>query len=544
MSNESLFQRLRLEAGQIAGYDEPAIRDLLREAHHADLTPSQIEVLKSDLAERLKMGPKPFEAVHNDVRSMTEDGVILRTTEDVADHVIDLLRAASDTVEPVFAEGLLYSYHSTDDPDAGARAGVFENTSALVRDWLSGHARMPVLNTARKRDAAYARVCERLHVPEFFEDTEAAIVMRNGVLRYDPAGQDVQFGPHGPEYRARSRIEADYDPEADAPVFAGFLQRLFPDCAISRTAFLRMTACSLFAAMPPCDNARTTLVLVGPRASGKSTAAAAVKTLHDPDTVTSVDPQRWSDEKYLAMLINSRLNVVTELNQGRPLQGDVLKKVASWEPVTARRLFKDPVSFVPRAINLWCCNQLPRIAEQNDSIERRFCVLETGASIDPAEMRPDIVGDIKGELPGVVNLLARAFVAAQREGAIAVPDSSRLHVVRMQYGDDPAQIVGRHWLVADAAARTTSKDLQAALRHVCDELALPTDADLINGHMRRLSGLIATVHGGSRVKDRGWPVYKGVRLRPELATLITEDSPPETTALRRFNNLANRARVA
>ncbi len=527
MEEDDNFERLHTQAREVQPMDLDAAGKILLRASRVGCTGAQTEVLKKALAESTGAGKLAMDAAGKDACNTTEEGVLLRDTEAVADYFIQLIKseaAAATDDHPIVVcdEGNIYVYCDQDDVETTARAGVYENATDLVMSSIDALSRMPVLNTEAKRKAAFQRVCAKVKHEGFFAEAPPRVPMRNGVLHLTLGTYQPELVDHSPAHRARFRLEHDFDPDAEAPVFDAFLERLFPACAASRQVYLQAAGCALFGARPPQDEARTAVVLVGPPGSGKNTAIAVVEGLMPADAVSHVEPQRWGKETSMATLVGARLNTITELDTSTPLSATLLKRVSSQDPVRARWLYKQEFTFRPRAINLWASNDLPRISGlssgsgRHDGVERRLVVLETGEGVAAHDRRPDLLEAIRLETPGVINRVVAAFRQLMEQGQFTLPESHDLNIVRIQYGDDPVEIVARLWLEPAPQESVGNQDLMRALRQVATDLGLDSGEAAAPWQMKRLSGQISKLYRARRGDSNNTVTYRGVRIRPSL----------------------------
>ncbi|MCL5459678.1 DUF5906 domain-containing protein, partial [Loigolactobacillus coryniformis] len=83
--------------------------------------------------------------------------------------------------------------------------------------------------------------------------------------------------------------------------------------------------------------------------NGKSEVLRICRACFPPGTVTSIVPQKWSDDRHAAALEGVRANFCDELPDDEIMGGHSIKQVVTGEPLTARRVYKDTITFRPRA---------------------------------------------------------------------------------------------------------------------------------------------------------------------------------------------------
>ena len=111
-----------------------------------------------------------------------------------------------------------------------------------------------------------------------------------------------------------------------------------------------------------------------------------------------------------------RLNVVTDLDLTRPItEHATLKRVIFGEPVMARPIYREPVSFTPRAAHIWCANGFPQIPGADSAVWDRLLPLPVVGKRwrGTSDERHALAQELRQqELAGI---LSRFLAAAQRE---------------------------------------------------------------------------------------------------------------------------------
>jgi energy-coupling factor transporter ATP-binding protein EcfA2 len=280
-------------------------------------------------------------------------------------------------------------------------------------------------------------------------------------------------------------------------------------------------AALLFGFMPALDPVRTVLVLYGPTGSGKSTVTRLLQRFVPKHVQASIPPDMWSNGYHLVNLQGVLLNAVTELElTGRAIRGAVFKLVASHEPVTARQIRQEPVTFTPRAMHLFACNQLPTIGEGDRSLERRLMVIAVPKMADDVEVNPNFLEEAWEQAAGIVNLMVQEVEAMAETGRFRLPPDNPNLVVRMQYPDRPEEHVARLWLEPAAGERVWSTELQAAIRIEAEALGIDTAKWQSSSNMKALSIRISKLYGATRHMTEGRVFYSGVRFTQKYAEIL------------------------
>jgi putative DNA primase/helicase len=150
------------------------------------------------------------------------------------------------------------------------------------------------------------------------------------------------------------------------------------------------------------------LVLFGDGHNGKSVFFDIVNALLGEQNVSNLGLSSLSKIENRFPLASSLLNFGSEINDR--CDADLLKKLASGEPVEARRLYKDTFIMRDYARLAFNANVLPRDTEHTTGFFRRFLIVPFTETISEDEKDPDLaLKIIASELPGVFNWAMRGL---------------------------------------------------------------------------------------------------------------------------------------
>ena len=220
-----------------------------------------------------------------------------------------------------------------------------------------------------------------------FEITPESSVLRN----FDPA----DF--------LRYQLDFRYDPDAKAPMFENFINRVLPDKDCQKvlaeffgSIFIRTETLKLEKA----------LLLYGEGANGKSVIYELMNALLGERNVSSYSLQSLMDQSgyYGAMLANKLLNYASELSSS-DLEVGLFKQLTSGEPVEARMIFRPPITVRDYSKLAFNCNVLPKSVEHTPAYFRRFIIIPFTVTIPENEQDRELVKKIiaAGELSGIFN---------------------------------------------------------------------------------------------------------------------------------------------
>lgn len=138
--------------------------------------------------------------------------------------------------------------------------------------------------------------------------------------------------------------------------------------------------------------------------AGKGTLERMLRELVPSHYVTAVSPFSWDSDYHTASLAPSRLNVVGELPDHKPIPAAIFKSVLGGDLITGRHPTHRPFTFRNEAAHLFMSNHFISTQDYSEAFFTRWIILEfpnsrlrTGLPIDP-----NLAGRIVGtEMPGI-----------------------------------------------------------------------------------------------------------------------------------------------
>ena len=187
-------------------------------------------------------------------------------------------------------------------------------------------------------------------------------------------------------------------------------------------------------------------IMVGLSDTGKSTLLKALGHGVFPgqfDTITAevVCP---AERKYdngegpspqLVKLIDHRVLGVFEIEQGRRAATGLLKTVSGGDPITARRLRENPITFNPSAYIVLCTNYLPSFGGGDGAFCNRLIILPFTNPIPKNNQRTqeEIIQEFKNEAPGIIKRMITHYKALVMDYNRIIPESNQCMVRKNKY---------------------------------------------------------------------------------------------------------------
>lgn len=253
--------------------------------------------------------------------------------------------------------------------------------------------------------------------------------------------------PHDARDRLTKVTTGAYDPDADQSVWLGFLASVLPD-EDERAYLCRVIGQAVHGAV----REHLFPVLIGTGANGKGTAYGAMThalgnyaTIINPDLLMVRDRGGVGGPE-LMTLLGSRLVIGSETEDGRKLDEATMKRLTGGDELTARRLYREPVSWKPTHQLLYVTNALPTVKGNDPAVWRRIRIVPFDVVVPPE--------DRDATLPETLTLHADAILTWAVSGFFDYEDNGGMR--------EPASVVratGDYQADSDAVARFVLSDV-------------------------------------------------------------------------------------
>ena len=468
---------------------------------------------------------------------------------EIAGALVEALTADGDLVH---SEGEFYQYD--------ASSGLFEivqreELSRTVQQFagrlIIGRDGSRVLRISRGIvDGALRLGADRISNPSFFDGAPRGVAFRNGFVTVTREGIEVE--PNGPSNRARTALPFDYDPCARCERFDQFQDEVFlgdEDATDKKAALAEFAGACLLGLATAYARA---IVLLGPGRNGKSVFIDILLALFPESARAAVPPQVFESDYHRALLAGKLINSVAELPRADILRGEAFKAIVAGDIVTARQIYRPPITFRPRAGHVMAANQLPLSDDLTVAFWERVLIIQFNRIFAQHERDKTLTRRIVGtELPGVAAWALRGAEALLRrgdQGGFTEPSSHagtlaawrlRADQVRQYLGErtrpttDPRLRVQARWLYADY--REWAKD------NGHKQLSNPTFGERVNAlGIRRVKPHSQAFYELELVPQSGVSptLYRGTARRHEMSPVLPPYPPEDSPALSRVPQLA------
>jgi putative DNA primase/helicase len=256
--------------------------------------------------------------------------------------------------------------------------------------------------------------------------------------------------------------------------------------------------------------------LFGTGANGKTTFAMTLfEALGDyaakgrRDLLLQSQGEKGSASPDVAALHGKRLVVVSETDDGCALAEAQVKEITSNEPITARKLHRDPFTFHPSHKVLLMTNHRPFVTGTDEGIWRRLNIVGFAAKIADRDQDPHFREEkLHPELPAILAWMIKGCFMWQRDGlkpSAAVTNETKAYRSEMDFI--------QQWLdertIADPQASIPRSEAYNDYTFWSEREHMPTLGN------RRFVGELED-RGFARAKSNGVRLFKGFRLQPPV----------------------------
>jgi putative DNA primase/helicase len=227
---------------------------------------------------------------------------------------------------------------------------------------------------------------------------------------------------HRPDDLITKIVNAPYDPEAKAPLWEAFLNRIFA----GDQQIIEFVQSAVGYSLTGETIEQCLFICHGHGANGKSVFLSILgKLVGDYGQVlrseTLMVRKNRGISNDIASLRGARFAAANEINEGERLDEARVKELTGGDRLRARFLYRDEFEFSP-TFKLWfAANHKPVIHGGDHAIWRRIRVIPFTVTIPEAERDPTLFDWLQEELPGILAWAVRGAVSWARDKKLDVP---------------------------------------------------------------------------------------------------------------------------
>jgi putative DNA primase/helicase len=297
----------------------------------------------------------------------------------------------------------------------------------------------------------------------------------------------------------------EYDPDANAPAWETFLQRVLPGEELR--AFVQR---AVGYSATGHTSEQCMFINHGTGANGKSTFQEALSAAlgdYAMRTPTEMLLARRSDgvPNDVARLKGARFVSASETEEGRRLAESRIKDLTGQDTITARFMKAEWFDFAPTH-KLWLStNHKPEIRGTDAAIWRRIRLVPWTVSIPPAQQDKKLPEKLRSELPTILAWVVRGCLQWRRKG-LQAPEEVRQATGNYRSEMDVLAAFLEEYCILRSDAMAFAKNLYIAYKEWCEANGEPVEK-------QRRFGMRLTERGLRRQKVGGVYRWYGIGLR-------------------------------
>lgn len=250
-------------------------------------------------------------------------------------------------------------------------------------------------------------------------------------------------------------------------------------------------------------------------ANGKSVFAETIKFILGDyaraiasETLTASKRSAGGASPDLMDLIGARLVICSETEDNATLAESLIKGLVSGDSMTARKLFSDPIQFIPQFKLMMMGNHKPTIKGNDYGIWRRTRLIPFSRTFTAQERDPKLLSKLKYEAPHIMAWMVEGCLDWRKRGLRDTPASVKLATSEYQEEED---ILG-NWLleccILSFNNRELANELHSNYKKWCE----------INGFLNMNSNMFGrsmSERGFIKKKSNGKTAWQGIELNQE-----------------------------
>jgi putative DNA primase/helicase len=246
---------------------------------------------------------------------------------------------------------------------------------------------------------------------EDLKPAENYINVKNGLL--DLNSEKIALKDHDRMVFSRTQIPIEYDQKAKCPEFKKFLSTIFQE----DQELIKLVQEIMGYCLSNSVKAHKMFIFVGEGSNGKSVLCEIMTALAGGvENVSNVALKDFSHKFSLSQIADKTLNISTENEMDTDLDTQLLKAIASGEPIQMEEKFQNPFSYRPYAKLVFAMNNLPYVKDKSYGFERRLVVIpfdmifvDDPKTENEAERNPDLLDELNKELAGILAFAIRGL---------------------------------------------------------------------------------------------------------------------------------------
>ncbi len=310
------------------------------------------------------------------------------------------------------------------------------------------------------KDKLYKQFLAAGHFDQVEPDKGQVLInLQNGTFEISATVQTLR------EFRSedflRHQLPFDYDPQAQSPLFNGYLARVLPEPELR--AIVAEYFGYVFTKRLKLEKA---LLLYGSGANGKSVLFDVMNAVLGKENTSNFSLSDLLQEHNRALIANKLLNYGSEINAS--VTRDTFKNLVSVEPIMARLKYGNSFMMEDYAKLCFNCNELPKDIEQTEAYFRRLLIVPFAVTIPANEQDPELAQKIiANEMSGVFNWILSGLQRLLKHKRFTHSETVRKAIADYREDSDSAACFIKEAEPSDSEGLL--KDVYASYRAYCSD---------------------------------------------------------------------------
>ena len=300
-----------------------------------------------------------------------------------------------------------------------------------------------------------------------FNDVPNIIVCQNGVFCLD----DLELKKFSPKYHSTFRLEAPYNPDADAPTYDRFLNDISCKDTVLVDTFNELLGYVLCSSI----QAEKLIIMNGFGANGKSTYLNLLTAFVGVDNVSNISINEINGKAFSRHFIaDKRLNLIYEGETDMVMSGlmrGAVKQIVTGDPTSAEIKMGKNYSFIPKLKLIMATNTFPQIDKIPDhATTRRILILPFNNHFPAGQADKNMLNKLLAEQSGILNRAIEGLLRLkQNSWKFSYEANSQQLLQEMICSEFPVFEFAKERIVANKAKRLTYSELRQEFKIWCNK---------------------------------------------------------------------------
>jgi len=227
------------------------------------------------------------------------------------------------------------------------------------------------------------------------------------------------------------------------------------------------------------------------------------------DNVSHLELSELFDRFKIAELEGKLANICTDVETSKVMDAR-FKKIVAGEPQSAERKFKNPFEFQPFAKILFSANDFIPTKDRTHGFYRRFDILRFNRIFKLDEQKPDLLQELKKEVPGIFNWALKGLGRLSQQNWI-MTKSAYMEDCHKEFkrATNPLQLFIEDECVIEGNATVDSNELRRRYKQYCEDKGYKVLSDNKLGQELKRLGINKT---RIRKEEGRINLYEGIQL--------------------------------